>query len=122
MSFSHQGNYVMTTEPNLDWKILEEEIENALDIYLAGFYKTAFALPELHQQLRQYVIEKLAESCNLTAESSNIAIQQRLPYHSLELRLQLEKYTQEAIFQMVEENEEIRSLALAIELRKSELN
>ncbi|HBE18119.1 MAG TPA: hypothetical protein DDW51_10995 [Cyanobacteria bacterium UBA11367] len=104
----------MTTKNNSDWKIIEEEIENALDIYLAGFYKTAFALPPLHQQLRQYVIQKLAESYNLTAESSTILIQQRLPYHSLELRLELEKYTQEAIFQMVQENHNIQTLALRL--------
>ena len=49
-------------------------------------------------------------------------MKQHLPYHSLELRLKLEKYTQEGIFKMVEENKGIRSLALAIELIDSENN
>ena len=105
---------------NSDWQIIEEEIENALDIYLAGFYKTAFGLPELHQKLRHYVLQKLTKSYRMMAESSDLLIKQRLPYHSLELRLQLESYTQEGIFKMVEENKGIRSLALAIELLDSE--
>ena len=41
----------MIIRNNSDLQIIEEEIENALDIYLAGFYKTAFGIPELHQRL-----------------------------------------------------------------------
>jgi hypothetical protein len=110
----------MSIRSNSDLQIIEEEIENALDIYLAGFYKTVFVLPELHQKLRQYVLQKLTESYRMMEKSSAILIKQRLPYHSLELRLKLESYTQEGIFQIVEENKIIQSLALAIELLDSE--
>ncbi len=112
----------MSKRYNSDLQIIEEEIENALDVYLAGFYKTAFGLPELHHKLRQYVLHKLTKSYRMMAINSDIIIKQHLPYHSLELRLELEKYTEEGIFKMVEENKGIRSLALAIELIDSEKN
>ena len=112
----------MIIRNNSDLQIIEEEIENPLDIYLAGFYKTAFGIPELHQRLRHYVLQELTKSYRMMANNSNIIMKQHLPYHSLELRLKLEKYTQEGIFKMVEENKGIRSLALAIELIDSENN
>jgi hypothetical protein len=113
---------MMSRRSNYDLQIIEEEIENALDIYLAGFYKTAFGLPELHQQLRHYVLQELTKSYRIRAKDSNTIIKDYLPYHSLELRLELEKYTEEGIFKMVEENKGIRSLALSIELIDSEKN
>ena len=109
----------MTKGYDSDLQIIEEEIENALDIYLAGFCKTAFGLPELHRKLRHYVLDELTKSYRMMAKDSNILIKNHLPYHSLELRLQLEKYTQEGISKMVEEN---KLIALAIKLRDSEKN
>lgn len=110
----------MSIRSNSDLQIIDEEIANALDIYLSGFYKTVFVLPELHQKLRHYVLYKLTESYIMMEKSSDFIIKQYLPYHSLELRLKLESYTQEAIFKIVEENKIIRSLALTIELLDSE--
>lgn len=81
------------------FKVIQEEIENALDTYPEKFCQLFFDYPNLRQDLFFYTL------CKLSNDPQPLAVQskphhpqkQTFPYYSLEMRLKLESYIQEGI-------------------------
>jgi hypothetical protein len=88
---------MVATLVNLKHESIDEEIENVLEIYSDEFRQKLLAIPNFHQKLRSYVLSELEldrvdNSCQQYSRS-----QVKLPYRSLEFRLQLERYINDGI-------------------------
>ncbi|MEQ8756642.1 MAG: hypothetical protein RID09_24420 [Coleofasciculus sp. G1-WW12-02] len=81
------------------FKVIQEEIENALDAYPEKFCQLLFDYPNLRQDLLFYVLCKLSNDPQVQAVQSNQHHPQKqtLAYYSLEMRLKLESYIQEGM-------------------------
>lgn len=101
-------------------KLIEEEIENLLDVYPEKFYQATFTIPDLHQKLVLYVMNNLPDLYRLIDKGTALLIKNRFPYHSLELRLQVEDYINAGIADILAENQNI--LCLDIEPHFEHLN
>ena len=77
---------------NLGLVVVNEEIENALELYPDERYKKAFANPELRQKLVDYVMSGIQSVHPVRAQRQNLPVKPKFPYHSLELRLHIENY------------------------------
>lgn len=74
---------------DLGLRLVNEEIDTALELYPDETYKEAFAIPELRQRLIDYVMAGIPEAYICNPNTPNRA---KFPYHSLELRLRVEQY------------------------------
>ncbi|MBE9127058.1 MULTISPECIES: hypothetical protein [unclassified Coleofasciculus] len=66
--------------PSIDFislQVIEEEIENTLDSYRQGYYKSTFSIPEFNQELLSSVLRTFANTYK------PLSIKQRLPHRSL---------------------------------------
>ncbi|HBL15169.1 MAG TPA: hypothetical protein DD379_28020 [Cyanobacteria bacterium UBA11162] len=77
---------------DLGLQLVNEEIDNALDIYPDDACKKAFANPELRQKLIDYVMGGIPEAYMYDEDAPKRAVKAKFPYRSLELRLRVEKY------------------------------
>jgi hypothetical protein len=77
---------------NLGIVVINEEIENALDLYPDQPYKQAFAHPELRQKLINYVMGGIQGLYPVLVNQQNLSTKMKFPYRSLELRLHIENY------------------------------
>lgn len=77
---------------NLGLLVVNEEIENALDLYPDDSYREAFANPELRQKLVSYVMSGLQGIYPTLTTRQSQPVKTKFPYRSLELRLQIESY------------------------------
>ncbi len=84
--------------------LINEEIENALELYPDEPYKKIFSIPELRQQLFNYVMSKIQELYPVVKERHNLTLKPKFPYHSLELRLRIENYVHWGIKSIIELN------------------
>jgi hypothetical protein len=91
---------------NLKIKVIEEEIENALEHYSGNLYKTAFAIPQLRQKLIFYVLRKVPGYCMVIEGNQKLLIKHQFSYRSLELRLQLENHIHQGIYQIIQEHKD----------------
>ncbi|HBB34090.1 MAG TPA: hypothetical protein DDZ80_08030 [Cyanobacteria bacterium UBA8803] len=76
---------------DLGLQLVNEEIDNALELYPDDACKKVFALPELRQKLVDYVMGGIPDAY-LSGNVSNRPIKTKFPYRSLELRLRVEEY------------------------------
>ncbi|MBE9125963.1 hypothetical protein IQ258_07255 [Coleofasciculus sp. LEGE 07081] len=74
---------------DLGLRLVNEEIDTALELYPDESYKKAFAIPELRQRLVDYVMAGIPEAYICNPDTPNPS---KFPYHSLELRLRVEQY------------------------------
>lgn len=91
---------------NLKLQVIEEEIENALEHYSGNLYKTAFAIPELRQKLIFHVLRKFPGYCLVLEDTAKLLIKHQFSYRSLELRLQLENYIHQGMYQIIQEHKD----------------
>jgi hypothetical protein len=91
---------------NLKIKVIEEEIENALEHYSGNLYKTAFSIPQLRQKLIFYVLRKVPGYCMVIEGNQKLLIKHQFSYRSLELRLQLENHIHQGIYQIIQEHKD----------------
>lgn len=91
---------------NLKLKVIEEEIENALEHYSGNLYKNAFAIPELRQKLIVHVSKEIPGYCLVLEHTEKRLIKRHFSYRSLELRLQLENYIHQGMYQIIQEHKD----------------
>ncbi|NJK49630.1 hypothetical protein HC931_17065 [Candidatus Gracilibacteria bacterium] len=97
-STADEGAKIMVaTLVNLKHESIDEEIDNILELYSDEFCQQLSTIPNFRQRLHNYVLdemelEKAESSCNKYFRSKV-----KLPYRSLELRLQLERYINQGI-------------------------
>lgn len=89
---------------NLGFVVVNEEIENALDLYPEEPYKRAFANPELRQKLVNYVMNGIQGIYPALEHKSSLPAKPRFPYRSLELRLHIESYVHWGIEYLIDAN------------------
>ncbi len=89
---------------NLGLMVVNEEIENALDLYPDEPYKQAFANPELRQKLVHYVLSGIQTIHPVQAKMHTVPVKTKFPYRSLELRLHIENYVHWGIEYLLEAN------------------
>ncbi|HEY9728798.1 MAG TPA: hypothetical protein V6D50_20295, partial [Chroococcales cyanobacterium] len=89
---------------NLGLELVNEEIDNALELYPEEPYRTIFASPELRQKLINYVMSGLQGFLPSTEDKSNRPAKETIPYRSLELRLHVENYVHWGIEYILETN------------------
>lgn len=87
---------------NLGFVIVNEEIENALELYPDEPYKKAFANPELRQKLINYVMGGIQSIHPIHSKLQSSLAKTNFPYRSLELRLQVENYVHWGIEYLLE--------------------
>ncbi|MEQ9626052.1 hypothetical protein [Coleofasciculus chthonoplastes] len=80
-------------------KVIQEEIEHALDAYPDKFCRVLFLYPNLRQDLLFYVFCKLSNNPQAVPveQGTKLSRKQTFPYYSLEMRLHLESYIREGI-------------------------
>lgn len=80
-------------------KVIQEEIENALDTYPEKFFQLFFDYPNLRDDLFFYALCKLSNDPQPLAVQSSPHYPQKhtFPYYSLEMRLKVESYIQEGM-------------------------
>lgn len=80
-------------------KVIQEEIENALDAYPNKFCRIFFTCPNLRQDLLCYVLCKLSNNPQTVAvkQGKKLCSKHTFPYYSLEMRLHLESYIREGM-------------------------
>jgi len=88
---------------DLKLKVIEEEIENALEQYSDPVYKNTFAIPEWRQKLLGYILSKVPGFYLVMGDTQQLIIKDHFSYHSLELRLQVETHIHNGICQIFEE-------------------
>lgn len=84
--------------------VVNEEIENALELYPEEPYKRAFANPELRQKLVNYVMSGIQSIHPVLTHKPSSSVRTKFPYRSLELRLHIESYVHWGIEYLVEVN------------------
>lgn len=85
-------------------KSIDEEIENALELYSDELYKRILAIPGFRQKLSAYVLDRI-ETANADIKNrQQLFSKTKFPYRSLELRLQIERYITEGIAQILQMN------------------
>lgn len=89
---------------NLGIVVVNEEIENALELYPDEPYKRAFANPELRQKLVNYVMSGIQGIYPVHAKTPSLPARTKFPYRSLELRLHIESYVHWGIEYLLEAN------------------
>lgn len=89
---------------NLGLLVVNEEIDNALELYPDNPYKMAFANPELRQKLVNYVASGLRAIYPALGNKHSLPVKTRFPYRSLELRLHVENYVHWGIEHLLEIN------------------
>ncbi len=89
---------------NLGLVVVNEEIENALDLYPDEPYKRAFANPELRQKLVNYVMSGIQGIYPALEQNSSLPVTTKFPYRSLELRLHIESYVHWGIEYLLDTN------------------
>lgn len=77
---------------NLGLVVVNEEIENALELYPDEPCKKAFANPELRQKLVNYVMSGIQGIYPILVNKPSFPAKNKFPYRSLELRLHIENY------------------------------
>ncbi|MEW6495264.1 MAG: hypothetical protein AB1589_22525 [Cyanobacteriota bacterium] len=87
---------------NLGLVVVNEEIDNALDLYPDEPYKQAFANPELRQKLVDYVMSGIRGLYPVLENKSSLPVKIKFPYRSLELRLHIENYVHWGIEYLLE--------------------
>jgi hypothetical protein len=95
---------MQTKVVNLGMEIVNEEIEQALELYPDEPYKKAFASPELRQRLISYVMNKIQEAYSCVEKTPNRPEKLKFPYRSLELRLCIENYVHRGIDRILQVN------------------
>jgi hypothetical protein len=95
---------MQTKVVNLGMEIVNEEIEQALELYPDEPYKKAFASPELRQKLISYVMNKIQEAYSCVEKTPNRPQKLKFPYRSLELRLHIENYVHRGIDRILQVN------------------
>ncbi|MEQ8998192.1 MAG: hypothetical protein RID53_16990 [Coleofasciculus sp. B1-GNL1-01] len=80
-------------------KVIQEEIENALDAYPDKFCRIFFTCPNLRQDLLFYVLCKLSNDPQTVAveQGKKLCSKHTFPYYSLEMRLHMESYIREGM-------------------------
>jgi hypothetical protein len=100
---------------NLGLELVNEEIDNALELYPEEPYHEIFAIPELRQKLINYVMSGLQGLFSVTEDKQNRLTKSRLPYRSIELRLRVENYVHWGIEYILETNPDYISHTIAQE-------
>ncbi|MCU0535667.1 MAG: hypothetical protein MUD14_17390 [Hydrococcus sp. Prado102] len=88
---------MVATLVNLKHESIDEEIENVLELYSDEFCQKLLAIPNFKQKLHSYVLNEieLDRVDNSGQQFSRSKV--KLPYRSLELRLQLESFINDGI-------------------------
>jgi hypothetical protein len=89
---------------DLKLALINEEIDNALELYPDEPYKKVFAIPELRQKLIDYVTKGIQEVYPVIQTTQNLPVKTKFPYRSLELRLHIENYVHWGIEYILEVN------------------
>lgn len=100
---------------NLGLELVNEEIDNALELYPEEPYRTIFANPEQRQKLINYVMSGLQGFFPPTEDKPIRPAQEKIPYRSLELRLHVENYVHWGIEYILETNPDSIGHAIAQE-------
>jgi hypothetical protein len=83
-------------------KSIDEEIENALQLYSDELYEKILAIPGFRQKLSAYVLDKIeTENADIKNRQHRLS-KTKFPYRSLELRLLIERYVTEGIAQILD--------------------
>jgi hypothetical protein len=85
-------------------ELIDEEIENALELYSDEFYKRILAIREFRHQLIVYVLERVESASVDLKGKQHLLSKTKFPYRSLELRLRIEQYIMEGIEQILQIN------------------
>jgi len=87
-------------------KVIQEEIENALDAYPNKFCRLLFLYPHLRQDLLSYVLCKLSNDPQAVTvkQGTKLSSKHTFPYYSLEMRLQIESCIREGINYLLPHN------------------
>ncbi len=102
---------------DLKLALINEEIDNALELYPDEPYKKVFAIPELRQKLIDYVTKGIQEVYPVIKTTQNLPVKTKFPYRSLELRLHIENYVHWGIEYILEVNSNRVSHSLAQEAK-----